>query len=253
MLEGREGPQRFGPMTSPLHTGAERLSNAAPHTVSWDSGLSSANIGGVAVEANKKKKTQFIGRHIMLKKEYGEKLLEGKKKTTIRIGIVRPKYNELIVHSGGRPIAKVRVVDLKVKKVKELDDNDARLDGFNNRRELLEALRKAYGRIHPEEPVTIIYLDLVQRLDHLDSEDPYLGLSPGDIARIALRYLDKELGEEERRILRDLTVTNSIRGTAYRLYGDPTRRARIRRALRKSLELLIRKGVLRLDSRDKAR
>ena len=240
-------------MTSPLHIRAERLSNAAPHTVSWDSGLSSANIGEVVVEANKKKKTQFLGRHIMLKKEYGEKLLEGKKKTTIRMGIVRPKYKELIVHSGGRPIAKVKVVDLKVKKVKELDDSDARLDGFNNRRELLEALRKAYGRIHPEEPVTVIYLDIVQRLDNLDSDDPYLGLSPGDIARIALRYLNKELDEEERRILRDLTVTNSIRGTAYRLYGDSTHRARIRRTLRKSLDLLIRKGVLRPDKRGKTR
>ncbi len=198
------------------------------------------------MEANKKK-VQFIGRHIMMKKEYGEKLLSGEKKTTIRVGIVKPKYKELIVHSGGRPIAKVRVDKIIVKKVKELNDEDARLDGFRNRRELLDALKRAYGRLSLEEPVTIIYLDLVQKYDELSSDDPYYGLSPGDIARIALRYLDKELDEDERRILKDLTVTNSIRSTAFRLYGDPTNRARIRKTIRKVLGKLIEKGIIRVS------
>ncbi len=190
------------------------------------------------------RRAQYLGRHLMLKREYGEKLLRGEKRATIRIGVVRPKYEEMIVHSGGRPIAKVRVKNVRVKRVSELTDEDARLDGFRNKRELLRALERVYGRLSPEDPVTIIELELLQRLDQLPQEDPYMGLSPGDIARIALRYLGEELGREEKRILRDLTVTNSIRGTAYRLYGDPTRRAAIRRLLRDLVRELARRGLL---------
>ena len=190
---------------------------------------------------------RFIGRHLMLKKEYGEKLLRGEKRATIRLGMVVPKYGELIVHSGGRPIAKVRVVEVYYKKVRELDDNDAVLDGFGSREELIMALKRAYPDIRPEDTVTIMRLELVQRLDELETEDPYMGLEPADIARIALRYLSGELGREEERILRSLTSTNSIRETARRLYGNPTNRARVRRTLRRVLRALVERGLIGAD------
>ena len=186
----------------------------------------------------------YLGRHLMLKKKWGDLLLEGRKRATIRLGVVKPKYEELIVHSGGRPIAKVRVKSVRVKRVRELTDEDARLDGFNSLDELLEALREAYGDFSPDEPVTIIELELVKRLDELESDDPYMGLEPADIARLALRYLRDELSEEEVRILRSLTATNSIRTTAQRLYGSPVNRARVRRALRKALRLLVERGLI---------
>ncbi|MCE4625227.1 MAG: ASCH domain-containing protein [Desulfurococcales archaeon] len=187
---------------------------------------------------------QFLGRHLMLKREYGNMLLEGRKRATIRLGVVTPKYEELIVHSGGRPIAKVRVVGVEVKRVRELTDDDARLDGFESLDELLEALRRAYGDVSPEDYVTILRLEVVQRLDSLESDDPYLGLEPADIARLALRYLKGEMSREEERIFRSLTATNSIRMTAQRLYGSPLNRARVRRALRRALRELQRRGLI---------
>ena len=191
----------------------------------------------------KPKKRWFLGRHLMLKKRYADKLLSGEKRATIRLGIVRVKYPELIVHSGGRPVAKVRVKNIRVKRVSELTDDDARLDGFRTREELLEELRRVYGSISPDDPVTIIELELVKRIEGED-EDPYKGLEPADIARIALRYLQDELSEEEKRILLDLTRTNSIRMTATRLYGGIHKRKRVRGALRKALRLLKAKGIL---------
>jgi len=187
---------------------------------------------------------RFLGRHIMLKKEWGDLLLEGRKRATVRLGVVRPKYDELIVHSGGRPIAKVRVVGVRVKRVRDLTDYDARLDGFSSREELVEALRRAYGDVRPEDTVTIIEFELVKRLDELESDDPYMGLEPADIARLALRYLQGELSREEERILRSLTATNSIRTTAQKLYGSPLNRARVRRALRRALRMLVEKGLI---------
>ncbi len=187
---------------------------------------------------------QFLGRHIMIKGEYADKLLSGEKKTTIRLGIVRPRYEEVIIHGHGRPLAKARIRGVIVKRVRELTDEDAVRDGFRSRRELLDALRRVYGDYGPDDYVTIIELEVTKRLDELDTEDPYMGLEPADIARLALRYLRGELSEEEVRVLEDLTRTNSIRETAIRLYGGIHRRWRVRRALRRALRMLLERGLI---------
>ncbi|MCE4612190.1 MAG: ASCH domain-containing protein [Desulfurococcales archaeon] len=181
----------------------------------------------------------------MIKGAFADKLLEGRKSTTIRLGVVKPRYREVIIHGHGRPLAKAEVVGVRVKKVSELTEEDAWRDGFRSLEDLLEALRRVYGDFSPDDPVTIIELRVKQRLDQLDASDPYLGLEPADIARLALRYLREELSEEEARILEDLTRTNSIRSTAVRLYGSIERRFRVRRALRRALNELLRRGLIR--------
>jgi len=192
---------------------------------------------------------RFLGRHLMVKGEYVDDILSGRKRATIRLGRVQLKYNELIVHGGGRPIAKVRVEKVIYKKVKDLTVEDARKDGFRTVEELIRALERMYDKkISPEDVVTIIEFSVVQDLSKLEPQDPYLGLQPSDIARLALRYIADALSEEEKRILRDLTMTNSIRATAYRLYRDLGKRWRIRRALRKALRELLTRGYIRAQS-----
>jgi hypothetical protein len=189
---------------------------------------------------------RFLGRHLMVKGEYVDDILSGRKRATVRLGRVRVKYDELIVHGGGRPVAKVRVTGVRYKRVSELTPEDARIDGFESVEELIRALEKAYGRrLRPDDVVTIIEFEVVQDLSKLEPSDPYLGLQPADIARLALRYLADSLSEDEVRILRDLTVTNSIRATAYRLYRDLGRRWLVRRVLRRVLRELLRRGLLR--------
>ncbi len=190
-------------------------------------------------------KAKFLGRHLMVKGEYVDDILSGRKRATIRLGKVKVKYDELIVHGGGRPVAKVKVTNVVYKKVKELTDEDARKDGFRGLSELLEALKKVYGDIKPDDTVTIIEFDVIQNLSELEPQDPYLGLSPADIARLALRYLQDMLSDEEKKILRDLTITNSIRSTAIRLFGSIERRWRVRRVLRRSLNELLRRGLIK--------
>jgi len=187
---------------------------------------------------------KFLGRHIMVKGEYGKLILEGRKVATIRLGKVRPRYKEMIVHGGGKPLAKIEVINVVYKKVRELTDEDAKKDGFNNLDELMKHLRKVYGRIKDDDWVTIIEFKVIQRLDNLPVEDPYMGLRPVDIARIALRYLGKELSEDERKILSALTRTGSIRGAAIELYKTIEKRDRIRRVLRKVIEILKKRGIL---------
>ncbi|WP_148678840.1 ASCH domain-containing protein [Aeropyrum pernix] len=194
----------------------------------------------------KRRRVQYLGRHIMIKGVYADKLLEGRKTTTIRLGIVKPRYREVIIHGHGRPLAKAEIVDVHVKKVSELTLEDARRDGFRSVRELIESLERVYGyKLDPEDAVTIIHLRVKQRFDNLDLSDPYLGLEPADIARLGLRYLGDSLSDEEKRVLEDLTRTNSIRATAVRLYGSIERRGRVRRVLRRVLQELLRRGLIK--------
>ena len=190
-----------------------------------------------------KGKPQYLGRHLMVKGEYAEKILKGSKTTTIRLGRVRTRYSEVIIHSGGRPIAKAMITSVRHKRVRDLTDEDARKDGFKSREELVRALKEAYGSIDPDSMVTIIEFRVSRRFDELETENPYMGLDPADIARLALRYL-KGLNEEERRVLMDLTRTNSIRSTALRLYGDLGKRWIVRKVLRRALKALAGRGLL---------
>jgi len=186
----------------------------------------------------------FLRRHLMVRGEFVKPILEGVKKATIRMGVVVPKYDEVIIHGGGRPIAKARIIDVVYKRVSELTGADAALDGFSNREELIEALKKVYGRVSPDDMVTIIKFEVVQRLDEVRSDDVYCGLNPSDIARIYLRYLKESASEEDRRVLELLSRGLSIREVAKKLYGSPERRFRVRRAVRRALKELISRGVL---------
>ncbi len=187
---------------------------------------------------------KYLGRHLMVKGRYVDLILSGRKTATIRLGVVKPKYEEMIVHGGGKPVAKIRVKRVVVKRVSELTDEDARLDGFETRDQLLDELRRHYGNLSENDRVTIIEFEVVQRLDHLEPQHPYMGLDPADVARLALRYLKPELDRSEEEILLDLTRTNSIRSTAIRLYGSLDARWRVRRVLKKALRELVRRGIV---------
>jgi len=181
----------------------------------------------------------YLGRHLMLRSSYLKKILEcgvGGITRTIRIGIVKPKFREVFIHSGGKVVAKAEIVRTIYKRVRDLTDDDARLDGFANRRELIRELERIYGRIRPTTPVTILELRILEYLD-LSDEDVNAKLSPIEIARLAL-YYNVPLSEEEKKILRQLTETGSLRKLALKLYGTIEKRWIIRKVVRKALKLL---------------
>lgn len=196
-----------------------------------------------------KVRKKFIGRHLMVKGEYVDLILKGVKKTTIRLGVVTPKYKEIIVHGGGRPVAVIRIVNVKHKRIKELTEEDAKKDGFSSVKTLIKELKKSYGNIKPDDIVTIIEFNVVKKLTELDIEEPWLGLKPVEIARIALRYC-KNIPEDDRKILEDLTRTESIRKTAIRLFGNINKRWKVRKTLRKYLNELIKKNIVKVRNND---
>lgn len=192
---------------------------------------------------------KYLGGHLMVKKIYGDMILEGKKTSTIRLGYIIPKKKEIIIHSGGRPIAKAVISEVVHKRLSELDEDDVVREGYSSKKELIKELKKIYGRrLTRDSIVTIIRFQVVERMDQLNLEKPYMGLKPRDIAALGLRYLGEELGEDERKILQTLSETGSIRKTAYRLYKDANKRFYVRAILRKILEKLIKKNILEIKN-----
>ncbi|NPA85122.1 MAG: ASCH domain-containing protein [Crenarchaeota archaeon] len=185
---------------------------------------------------------KFLGRHLMVKGKYVDLILSGKKTATIRKGRWVPKFKELILHGGGRPFAVAEVVDVEYKKLSEITQEEIKEDGFDSKAELVEELRRAYGEISDDDIVTIIRFKVKKKLTELDVKDPYMGLEPVEIARLALRYL--ELNEEDKRILETLVRAGSLREAAIRLYGDIGARWRIRKAVKRALKELVDRKLI---------
>ncbi|RLF09833.1 MAG: ASCH domain-containing protein [Thermoprotei archaeon] len=168
-----------------------------------------------------------------MKGEFVELVLRGAKRTTIRLGLIKPRHKVVVLHGGGRDVAKLEITGVEHKRLRELTEEDAKRDGFNSLEELLKALRKVYGKFGLDEPVTIINFKVLKLLD----DKPSSMLSPAKVAEAMLES-GLTLTNEERRILSEVAKKGSIRKAAVSLYGDVNRRWLVRRVLRKALRNL---------------
>jgi len=195
-----------------------------------------------------KSRVIYLRRHIMIKGRFVEALMNGVKRATIRLGHVVPRYREVIIHGGGRPVAKAVITNVIYKKVRDLTDEDAKKDGYNSVKELIEDLERIYNRkISPDEEVTIIEFEVTAVLNQLKDDDVYLGLSPVDIAALARRYLWSALNENERKIIDSVLRYRSIRETSIKLFGSLNKRWIVRRVLRKCLRELVERKLIRVQ------
>ena len=132
-----------------------------------------------------------LGRYLSIDKEYLGLIFNGVKVTTIRKGLVVPSVDIVYLKSDGKTFGELKIESTKYVKAKDLTDEDARLDGFRDKEELMRGLLKYYPDLKPEDWVTIIRFKLLRKMEGLDN---------GDIARLALAY-GLFANERERRIL----------------------------------------------------
>jgi len=107
-----------------------------------------------------------LGRRLKFKKRYLQMILEGRKRSTIRLGRLVLRGRLLTIVGDGKPIALARVDEVIYKKVRELTDEDARVDGFRGLIDLFRELRRIYGDFGLEDDVTIIRFTVLRRLDN---------------------------------------------------------------------------------------
>ncbi|MCD6278706.1 MAG: ASCH domain-containing protein [Desulfurococcales archaeon] len=101
---------------------------------------------------------------LIFKKEYGSAILEGRKTATIRLTSRVRKGDTVDIIAGKIKIGTAMIEDVEIKKLKELTDNDATIDGFKNREELIRTLKKIYRKkINDNSEVKLIKFKLIGR------------------------------------------------------------------------------------------
>ncbi|RLG91722.1 MAG: hypothetical protein DRO36_03605 [Candidatus Hecatellales archaeon] len=89
-------------------------------------------------------------------KEYKSKILSGEKTSTVRLKTNLKVGERVQIIVGGEKLGEAEIVDIKRKGISSLTDEDAKKDGFKNKRELLKALKKHYGKLPSNTKVYIV-------------------------------------------------------------------------------------------------
>lgn len=87
-------------------------------------------------------------------------LKNGKKKCTVRVGIIEVSGTDLFM-TDGKLRVKIRIAEVDNHRVyRELTNQDALDEGFSSLEELQKDLNTYYWNIDPEQPVTVIRFDV---------------------------------------------------------------------------------------------
>lgn len=103
-----------------------------------------------------------LGKILCIKKKYLKLILSGEKTTTIRRGIIKPKHKRVYLHSGGKIVGELEIKSVRYLTVGDLTEKDARRDGFKDKEELLNGLRKFYPDLNEDDYITILEFKLVK-------------------------------------------------------------------------------------------
>ena len=184
-----------------------------------------------------------LGRKLSFKAKYIEQLFNGEKTTTVRRGIITPRYDVVYIESGGKIHGTARVKFVHYTKLGELTNEDAVKDGFSSKDELIQTLREIYPDIGKDEWVTIISLGNLNRFSEpLPIELVNRDIDSDKIMEIAQLALANGLAEKEkeRRILAVLAIKGDIKETAKRL---GVREDEVKLFLAKMISELEKKGA----------
>jgi hypothetical protein len=161
-----------------------------------------------------------LGRKLSFKAKYIDQLFNGEKTTTVRRGIVTPRYDVVYIESNGKIHGTARVKYVRYTKLGELTNDDAVKDGFSSKEELINALKEIYPDIGKDEWVTIISLDNLNRFaEPLPTEMITRDIDSDKISEVAQIALANGLAEneKERRILAMLAINGDIKATSKHL------------------------------------
>jgi len=165
-----------------------------------------------------------IRKFMLIDSAYKSRILRGDKVTTIRYGTYEAKPGTevyLVVTPSDTAVAKVKITKVERKKVRELTNEDARLDGFSDVKELLRELNKIYGELYGDDEVTIIGFEVIKRFKDGIPLKWLKGLNYREPEEIARLYLENQnrlnFNRETDFIMR--RIYNEGLGKAVRTFG----------------------------------
>jgi hypothetical protein len=90
-------------------------------------------------------------------------LLSGEKQCTIRAGKRDFTEGRLTFESKTGQVATVNVKEVRHKKLRDLTDREAQMDGALNAQDMADALKRFYPDIGPDSDITIVLYDPPQK------------------------------------------------------------------------------------------
>lgn len=99
---------------------------------------------------------------LVFKSRYAKDLLLRRKVTTIRL-VSNVRVGDVVdVVAGHLKIGTAVIENVEIKRLKDLNDFDALMDGYRSRDELIKDLRKIYGnKVKDDTEVKVIYFKLL--------------------------------------------------------------------------------------------
>jgi len=186
-------------------------------------------------------------KHLQFLKKYKNALLSGEKRVTIRITKPNLRKGDIfIAHCGGKVIGKFKVTDVYVKKLRDITDEEAKLDGFSSKEELIRELKNYYKNLNEDKEVVVIRFEPIEIFkEEMSSEDFAWGGKKIDVIELAKLLLEKDDGltEKQKEYLKILIEEGSIRKAAMRL-GGLNKRKIFRKILREGFNRLKKKGII---------
>ena len=186
-------------------------------------------------------------KHLQFEGKYKDLIKSGKKRLTVRIQ--KPKLHPgdiVIFHAGGKAIGKFKIKRIYTKKLYQITDEEAKLDGFKSKDQMIRSIKLHYPRIKDNKEVVLIEFEPVEIFEEeVSSEDlawKGVKIDPKMLAELALKY-DDSLTDKQKLYLKLIIECGSLRKAAMKL-GNLKKRGILRKILRKSLERLVEKGVI---------
>ncbi len=97
---------------------------------------------------------------IRFKPEHLEKVLSGRKNVTVRLGLVRPRFGELLIVCNDLVYGVAEVKRLDFMRLEELTDDIAKREGFKTREDLIRELKRLYPDAENRSIVTVIEFEV---------------------------------------------------------------------------------------------
>ena len=111
-------------------------------------------------------------KHLQFLGKYADDIIKGNKNLTIRLSKANLRTGDIfILHAGGKVIGKFRVKNIYTKKLYQITDEEAKRDGYNNKEELINDLRRIYKRLDLNKEVAIIEFEPIEIINNISSEE----------------------------------------------------------------------------------
>lgn len=106
-----------------------------------------------------------MGPLLSFKEKYLGRVLSGEKKATIRLGVVRPRFQLVYIACCGMIYGEAVITSVQYARLKELSSEVLKEDGFNSLEEALEELKSLYPRIEPDSMVSVLRFALLRKYE----------------------------------------------------------------------------------------